>query len=129
MMPAGVLLNQFDCQSLLNVENFRSLTEPGHQSGARFLDLGGERPQIRTYLPQLQRSFLFAMSTGFISMAVVLLVFMDFNLSWYGGTSLFHPIADFLFGLTALSLAIVSALSCITSIKYLKQTVREICKS
>lgn len=26
------------------------------QLGARFLDLGGERPQVRTYLSELQRS-------------------------------------------------------------------------
>jgi len=58
------------------------------QIGARFLDLGGSRPQIKTYLVELQKSFIFAVLTGLISATALILVSLDLNLAWNGNPNL-----------------------------------------
>ena len=133
MMLNGALLERVGLQPIRGDEGVRYLEEnfPAEQRsiGARFLDLGGDRPQVREYLSELQRSFTFAIQTALASLAVALLAFMDLTWSVEGSKNFLHPAIDFLFGVAALFLAAVAIFSCARSIKYLKETVREICQS
>jgi hypothetical protein len=130
MITDGILFRQVDNPLLPKDfgEPFQAEPHP-NLLGARFSDLGGDRPQIKTYFAELEKTLMFALSTGFISMLALMAVTMDFIQYWNGGKSFLSPTAATFFGLMSLFLAIVAIYSCLTCIRYFKQTVREVCKN
>lgn len=131
MISDGLSFREFDNFPLRGDFGRRFPQEPPHDltSGARFSDLGGDRPHIKAYLSELEKTFLFAFSTGFISMLAFMAVAMDFFQYWNGEKSFLPPAMAVFLGLIALFLALVATYSCFVCRNYLRQTVREICKN
>jgi ABC-type maltose transport system permease subunit len=129
MITDGISFRQFDNPLLPKDfgEPFQAEPRPD-LLGARFSDLGGDRPQIKTYFFELKKTLHFAFATGFISMLALMAVALDFLQYWNGEKSFLPPAVAVFFGLTALFLALVAIYSCHVCLKYFNQTVQEVCK-
>ena len=123
MISDGLLFRQFDNLSLPKDFTRPFPSEPELLS-ARFSDLGGDRPQVKTYLSEVRKTLHFALATGFISMLAFMAIALDVIQYWNSEKNFLPPTVAIFLGLIALFLAVVAIYSQHICLKYLEQVCK-----